>query len=122
MPANQPWACLLSPYSAVPVFPPRPLMSRRLPAVPDVTASRIADRMAVATGDPIADGSLSAVVAMPWIRTGVTVFRAARDASTSAIPNGDAVTRPCPIPLSTLCASESADGTFPVIVVSPGTE
>jgi hypothetical protein len=42
------------------------------------------------------------------------------EAATMAIPNGVAVTCPCPIPDSTRAAGLSATGTLPVTVVSPG--
>jgi hypothetical protein len=41
-------------------------------------------------------------------------------AATSAMPNGDAVTWPWPMPSSTRSAEVSATGTLPVTVVMPG--
>ena len=111
---------LLSPYSAVPVCPSKPGISASWVAVPEVTVSRIMVFSWSVTGAGSGCGVRSGVPGAPATTIGAGGAPCAIEVATIAIPNGEAVTCPCPMLDSTRCAEFSVTGTLPVTVVKPG--
>ena len=89
-------------------------------AVPPDTVSAIIALICSSTPAGRGTGVSSAVAGCPATIAGMGTDPWASVAATSAIPNGDAVTLPCPMPSSTRSADVSATGTDPVTVVMPG--